>query len=166
MSLDWAFITAVATVVGVIGGLVSVVFLVYEIRRNAQAIEGATVQSLMSLEVQVFGATLANAEVYLRGNAGLAGLSEVEKLQYREMVSIVMSLTYSAYVQHQQGLIDDEVWEAYVNAYEARLSGPGFLECWRITEIGYPKSFRLVMDAAAVRVAAGGTPRHRTVAVG
>jgi hypothetical protein len=46
MTLDRTVITAIATILGVIGGLISVVFLILEVRRNAPAIEGATVQSL------------------------------------------------------------------------------------------------------------------------
>ena len=61
MDVDWTLVTAVATVLGVVGGLISVAFVVYEIRRNAQAIEGATVQSLMALEQQVFTVILNNA---------------------------------------------------------------------------------------------------------
>ena len=67
MDLDFSLITAVATVIGVIGGLISVIFLVYEIRRNALAIEGSTVQSLMSLEAQIFATILTHAALYLRG---------------------------------------------------------------------------------------------------
>ena len=142
MDLDFALITAVATVIGVIGGLISVAFLVYEIRRNAQAIEGTTVQSLMSLEAQVFNTVLNNAPIYLRGSAKAPDLTEVEALQFDVLAGGFMSLTYSAAVQHQQGLIDDEVWQAYRNAIGKRLSNPGFLESWRSIQSSYPKSFQ------------------------
>ena len=46
INMPWDAITGLASIVGVVGGLVSVTFLILEIRRNAQAIEGATVQSL------------------------------------------------------------------------------------------------------------------------
>jgi len=36
--MDWGQITAITSIIGVAGGLISVVFLVYEIRRNAQVI--------------------------------------------------------------------------------------------------------------------------------
>ena len=67
MGWQWDQITALASVVGVVGGLISVYFLVLEVRRNAQAIEGATVQSLMSFEKDVFYMLASNAGVYLRG---------------------------------------------------------------------------------------------------
>ena len=148
MNLDWTAITGIASVIGVIGGLVSVVFLILEIRRNAQAIEGATVQSLMSFEKDVFALVANNAVLYLKGSAGLAKLTAAEKLTYERIVSVQMSLTYSAYVQFQQQLIDDEVWDAYFNALNEYMKAPGFYESWKSFENHYPKSFRDMVNAA------------------
>ena len=145
--VDWTLITALATIIGVIGGLISVAFVVYEIRRNAQAIEGATVQSLMALEQQVFSVILQNAGVYLRGCTMVQDMTDIEKLEFTECVGMIMSMTYSAYVQHQQGLIDDEVWEAYLNAAQARLANPGFLATWQAIRTGNPNSFQIAVDA-------------------
>jgi hypothetical protein len=147
LGIDWTLITAVATVLGVFGGLISVVFVVYEIRRNAQAIEGATVQALMSLEQQVFSAILNNASVYLKGCAASPDLTETEAMAFSNCVGMVMSMTYSAYVQHQQSLIDDEVWEAYLAAARNRLAKPGFLAAWQGLQMGYPTSFRAALTA-------------------
>ena len=148
MNLDWTAITGIASVIGVIGGLVSVVFLILEIRRNAQAIEGATVQSLMSFEKDVFALVANNAVLYLKGSAGLAKLTTAEKLTFERIVGVQMSLTYSAYVQFQQQLIDDEVWDAYFNALKEYMKAPGFHESWKSFENHYPKSFRDMVNAA------------------
>ena len=142
MGWQWDQITALASVVGVVGGLISVYFLVLEVRRNAQAIEGATVQSLMSFEKDVFYMLASNAGVYLRGCENISMLSAEEKFQFERLVAAQMSLSYSAFVQHDQELIDDEVWEAYATALRRYLSKPGFLLAWTIFETGYPKSFR------------------------
>jgi hypothetical protein len=140
--MSWDVVTAVASVIGVIGGLISVIFLILEVRRNAQAIEGATVQSLMSFEKDVFALIANNAALYVKGSAGLSKLTAVERLSYDRIVSVQMSLTYSAYVQFQNKLIDDEVWEAYYNALNKYLKAPGFHQSWKGFENSYPKSFR------------------------
>lgn len=59
-SMNWEIIGAVSTVLGVIGGLVSVYFLIHEVRRNAQAIDGATVPLLMNFEQAVFSVAFQN----------------------------------------------------------------------------------------------------------
>lgn len=142
MSWQWDQITALSSVVGVVGGLISVYFLVLEVRRNALAIEGTTVQSLMSLEKDIFHMLANNAGVYLRGCEDISKLSAEEKFQFERLVAVQMSLFYSAFVQHGQGLIDDEVWDAYATAMRRYLSSPGFLLAWTTFETGYPKSFR------------------------
>jgi len=142
MEWDWTFITAISSVLGVVGGLISVVFLIFEVRHNAHAIEGATVQSLMTLEADVFGMVADNAELYLRGNAALDSLTPAERLRYDRIIGTQMSLYYSAWVQLQEGLMDDEVWEAYLNAIRDALSAPGAAEVWRGLASHYPKSFR------------------------
>ncbi len=147
MIWDWPVVTAIASVIGVLGGLISVVFLILEVRRNAQAIEGATVQSLMSFEKDVFALISNNAELYLKGADGLSKLTAAQKLKFNRIVGVQMSLTYSAYVQFQNQLIDDEVWDAYFNALQKYLEKPGFRESWKAFETSYPKSFRDMVNA-------------------
>jgi hypothetical protein len=77
--MPWDQITALATIIGVVGGLISVYFVVLEIRRSAQATEGATVQSLMSMEKDVFGLLAAHGKLYLRGCKDISKLTEVGK---------------------------------------------------------------------------------------
>ncbi len=146
MNWQWDQITSVATIIGVVGGLISVYFLVLEIRRNAQATEGATVQSLMSMEKDVFGLLANHAKLYLRGCDDVSKLTAVEKFQFERLVAVQMSLSYSAFVQYGQELIDEEVWEAYANALNKYLSAPGFRASWKTMELQYPKSFRDTVD--------------------
>jgi hypothetical protein len=142
MGWSWEQVTAIATILGVIGGLISVYFLVLEVRRNAQALEGATVQSLMNFEKDVFALVADNAALFLRGCADSEALSPEEKLRFTRIVGSLMSLYYSAYVQYVQELIDDEVWEAYANALRVNLAEPGFRTSWKAMEMRYPESFR------------------------
>jgi len=96
----------------------------------------------MSLEAQVFSVLAENAELFTESCAESRAFLAVEQFKFRELVSVVMSLTYSAYVQHQQGLIDDEVWQAYENGMFSRLRQPGFSAAWQTTKTSYPKSFQ------------------------
>jgi hypothetical protein len=149
MDWNWDAISAVSSVLGGLGVVISVIFLVYEVRRNAQAIEGATVQGLMSLEHSVFTTLADNAELFARGRRDRLGLSEEEMFRFDRLASSYMSLAYSAYVQHQEQLIDDETWDAYVSACRTYLVHPGFAESWDLFKVGYPKSFRDLIDRTA-----------------
>lgn len=139
---SWEQITAIATVLGVFGGLISVGFVVYEVRRNADAIEGATVQGLMSLEVQVFAILAAHADVYARGSADLTILEPKDRFLFDRLVGCKMSLLNSAFVQYEQKLIDEDVWHAYARSFQSDLEAPGFLSAWQMIELRYPEGFR------------------------
>lgn len=147
MSWSWDQVTAMTSIAGVIGGLISVYFLVHEVRRNAQALEGATVQSLMNFEKDVFALIANNAPLYLRGCEDVSGLSPAEVLSFDRIVGSYMSLFYSAHVQYGQQLIDEEVWEAYANALRSNLAKPGFQIRWKTMEMSYPETFRRMISA-------------------
>ena len=139
-------IASLATILGVLGGLISVYFVAHGISRNTNAIEGATVQSLMSFEYNVFSLVANNASLYLRGCEEITKLSKAERLSFDRIVGSQMSLSYSAFVQFGEHLIDDEVWEAYLNALKVNLRGPGFLVSWKAMEDRYPLSFRTMIE--------------------
>ncbi len=144
---DWAAIEAVASVLGVVGVVISIIFLVYEVRHNARAIEGSTVQSLMSLEREVFSLLAENADLMHKGGSDLTSLTEAEVYRYERAVGTYMSLIYSAYIQHKRELVEDEVWDAYVNALKRHMAASGFAATWGDIKVGYPASFQKEMSA-------------------
>jgi hypothetical protein len=146
MEWNWDAISAISSVLGGLGVVISVIFLVYEVRRNAQAIEGATVQNLMTLEHSVFTTLADNADLFARGRRDRATLSEEDMFRFDRLASSCMSLSYSAFIQHQEDLIDDETWDAYVNAVRSYMVHPGFAQSWDLFKVGYPKSFRTLID--------------------
>lgn len=141
-NIDWGAIEAMASVAGVVGVVISIIFLIYEVRHNARAIEGATVQSLMSLEREVFSLLADNADLMTRGGNRPETLTDAELYQYERAVGSYMSLIYSAFVQHERDLIEDEVWDAYINALARHFQAPGFARVWEQIKAGYPVSFQ------------------------
>ena len=150
MDWDWEAIEAISSVIGGVFVLVSIIFLVLEIRHNAKAIEGATVQSLMSLEREVFALLADHADLVTRGCESYSGLSTQEKYQFERVAGAQLSLTYSAHVQLSRDLMELEVWEAYLNALKRYTAKPGFVECWEVIKNNYPATFRTMVDKTAI----------------
>ncbi len=142
MDWNWAAIEAISAVVASVCVIISIIFLVLELRHNAKAIEGTTIQSLMSLEQEVFALLAANADLFTRGCQDVSVLSPAEQFQFERIIGAQLSLTYSAYVQHRRGLMDQEVWDAYLNAIKRYIASPGFVEIWETIKNNYPTSFR------------------------
>lgn len=126
--------------------VISIVFLIYEVRHNARAIEGATVQSLMSLEREVFSLLAENAELMTKCGWESAALSDAEIYRYERGVGTYMSLIYSAFIQHERDLVEDEVWDAYAAALDRHMQAPGFASTREQIKAGYPKSFQKEID--------------------
>lgn len=146
--MNWEVFSAVATIMGVFGGLVSVYFLIHEVRRNAQAIEGTTVQSLMIFEQAVYTLMIDNAATYLTGSADRDSLDEVERYKFDKLVQAWMSLNYSAFKQFEQGLIDPEVWDAFRQGLQDRMQSPGFSASWQTFRLRYPIGFQTMVASA------------------
>ena len=149
MNWDWVAIEAIASIIGGLGVIASIIFLIYEVRHNARAIEGATVQSLMSLEREVFSLLADNADLMTKGGTKYKSLTKVEVYKYERMVGSYMSLIYSAFVQNEGKLVDDDVWAAYLNALSRHMEAPGFFLAWDKIKDGYPESF---LNALAQRL--------------
>lgn len=143
--MNWEIIGAVSTVLGVLGGLVSLYFLVHEVRRNALAIEGSTVHSLMNFEHAVYAVLIDNAALFVKGSRDLDALAPDARFKFDMVVQSYMSLHYSAFKQHEQGLIDAEVWQAYANAMRNKLEKPGFAASWAGMRTHYPQSFQTLI---------------------
>lgn len=147
-SWGWDAIIALSSALGVVGGLLSLAFLIVEVRHTARATEGGTVQSLMDLEATVFRLLAENSTLYLKGSSDPSSLSEEEAFRYDKFISAQMSLYYSAYVQYQAGLIPEEMWQAYVATLHDYLKKPGFQLAWKATEAMYPEPFRRLTSIA------------------
>ena len=140
-NMDWAAIEAIASVAGVISVVISIIFLIYEVRHNARAIEGSTVQLLMSLEREVFRLLAENAELTNKGGWEFASLPEPECYKYERVVGTYMSSNNAAFIQHERDLVVAEVWDAYVNALKRQSQAPEFAGIWEQIKEGYRKSF-------------------------
>lgn len=146
MNIDWVMVEAIAAIAGVLGVIISVFFLVHEVRHNARAIEGATVQSLMTFEREVFQMLIENADLFRRGCEDHTSLSASERFQFDRLVGTQMSLMYSAYTQHERGLIDDDVWQAYLNAFTRYGVFPAYKTIWSNIRLGYPEEMHRAID--------------------
>jgi hypothetical protein len=96
----------------------------------------------MSLEREVFSLLADNAELMTRGGSDYEALSITDKYKYERVSGSYLSLLYSAFIQHERNLVDDEVWEAYINALKRHFKEYGFTTVWEEIKVGYPKSFQ------------------------
>ena len=131
-------IAAIATVV-------TLIYLAQQIRRSSKSVEGASAQAILELEIATFALKAQHANVYRRGCANILDLDDDERVIFEQVVSSEMSLFSSAYIQVQNGLMDDDAAfdRDWIRFY---LKQPGFQEMWSEIKIAYSSEFRQHLD--------------------
>jgi hypothetical protein len=133
--------------IAAIATIATLVYLARQIGQNAKSVQASSAQSLMHLEVSTFALVAQHAEVYQRGNTSVTDLNPVEEVVYEQLVSAVMSLMVSGFIQYQNGLIQD--FDTYLADWRnVHLKSPGFQAAWAKVRHGYPDDFRQCLDSA------------------
>ena len=134
-------------VVGVIGIVISLIYVGYELRQNTIATRAQGHQELVAITISGIDLQLSDqtlASVVDRGNADISSLSEAERSRFSLYIFRVLNMWELAYYQYRDGALNFEVWESW-NSWECeRVKLPGVREVWRSAELGagWGKSFR------------------------
>ena len=131
-------IAAIATVA-------TLLYLAQQIRRSSKSVEGSSVQAILELEITTYALKAQYANVYRRGCANILDLDDDERVIFEQVVSSEMSLFSSAYIQVQNGLMDDDAAfdRDWIRFY---LKQPGFQEMWSEIKIAYSSEFCQHLD--------------------
>ena len=131
-------IAAIATVA-------TLIYLAQQIRRNSKSTEGASAQAILELEVTTYALKAQYANVYRRGCANILDLDDDEKVVFEQVVSSEMSLFNSAFIQEQNGLMDNDASfdRDWIRFY---LKQSGFQVMWSEIKTAYPRDFCQHLD--------------------
>ena len=131
-------IAAIATVA-------TLLYLAQQIRRSSKSVEGSSVQAILELEITTYALKAQYANVYRRGCANILDLDDDERVIFEQVVSSEMSLFSSAYIQVQNGLMNDDAAfdRDWIRFY---LKQPGFQEMWSEIKIAYSSEFCQHLD--------------------
>ena len=131
--------------IAAIATIATLAYLAQQIRQNAKSVQGSTAQSLMHLEVSTFALIAQHADVYQRGSASITDLNPEEKVVFEQLVSAVMSLMVSGFIQVQNGLLPD--YDSYLADWKnVYLNESGFQSVWAKLRHGYPEDFCQCLD--------------------
>ena len=132
-------IAAIATVA-------TLAYLAIQIRQGTKATNGSTTLSLMHLEVSTFALIAQHASIYDRGRRSIDDLNSEELIVFEQLVSAVMSLMVSGFIQYQLGLMLS--YDEYLSDWKyTYLEEPGFQSMWTKIRHGYPIDFGECLDA-------------------
>jgi hypothetical protein len=123
------------------------VYLAQQIRQSAKSVAGSTAQSLLDLEVSTFALIAQHAGIYHRGCESIRDLDPEEKVVFEQLVSAVMTLMTSGFIQTQNNLLPN--YDTYLSEWKNDyLKKPGFQSIWGKIRHSYPSDFCQYLDEA------------------
>jgi len=146
--VDWNAVAAIAEALGAVGVIATVIYLAFQIRQNTKSIQGATEQTLMNAEMDLYGLWAQHASITRRGSENPGELDPDEREAYGHLVCAEMSQLYGAFVQYERNLIPESVWAAYLNSFRTNTKKPGFQQIWSEVQTNWPSEFNQCLAEA------------------
>jgi hypothetical protein len=137
----------VAEIASAFAVVLSLVYVGYELRQNTNAVLSDTQGSLLQLVhgVHAWLQSESFADIAVRGDEDYASLTPPERRQYDTYTRQLLDVWEHAYYNNRAGLMEDDLWEAWENAFES--IGHSWRPVWARDKKWYGKEFREYVDS-------------------
>ena len=131
--------------------LASVLFLAVQARLGIQMLKDAAQRNHMDKAQSVSRMIAENpqlADLWARGSKiGTAKLSDAEQVQFINFFTYVLRIWEELLLQHQRGLIDEEMWEANARILRDTKPMPGARDAWATRRHLFTEAFQHFYDS-------------------
>ena len=145
----------IAEIVGAIAVVISIVFLIIEIRANTSAQQLLATQQVLGISVQTnsdvalgFDEIGPTNEKYFQGEE----LTSSESVRFSYFWNSTFAAFWQVHFQYSQGYLNQEMFEAYERRIIATISLPRMLEFWDSNKFRYSDSFQTYIDGLAMEI--------------
>ena len=132
-SINWEALGAIANVLAAVGVIATLIYLSVQIRQNTKAVRSSSIQNLVQNFSTTAQAAVENEEIIpllLKGNAGLDGLTEVERARLHFWFIVTFRRFEGVYFQRDLGIVDADVIDGFERSHLAVLASKGAQEWW------------------------------------
>lgn len=136
--------------IGGIAVVVTLVFLIRQLRSNTISVRTATYQAAVDTMSNLAGALArdpAASELYARGSQDRASLSDLDRTRFDLLILSVVRAYENLHFQHRHGAIEDEEWEGWENRIRSHLLAPGVQRWWSEQRLAFNPVFRDFVEA-------------------
>ena len=134
---------------GAIAVVVSLVYLITQMRQNTLSIRSATYQSVVGTAAgcnQILTQNKELARIFRVGGENLSELDDDERLQFSFLCMQFFDIFENLYLQYLHGTIDTDYWLPRQRSYLALFSKPGFADRWAECRPNYTEKFGRLID--------------------
>jgi len=153
MNLD--AIGNIGEAVGAVAVVVSLVYLMIQLRQNTRTIRSATYQSIVATAAACNQTLTQNKElarVMRLGGRDPSQLDADEQVQFSFLGLQFFDIFENLYLQHAHGILEEDYWRSRCRSFFGLFDNPGFRDLWSKTKHNYSSRFREFVDGG------GGTP--------
>ena len=143
--MSWDAVSALAELLGAIGVIVSLGYLAQQVRHNTRSVRAASYQSWFASYDSFSNLLLGNADfdaLLQRSASNPEGLTPEERRRFLGVLRRGFRQFESLYYQYREGMIDRELFEAWVAIYSRSAQGPLFKEFWEADQSIFSAAFR------------------------
>ena len=126
--MNWSAVSAIAEVLGVLGLVITVLYLSRQVRDNTHSISRSTTHDALG-SIARFNEFVASdpelVDIFWRGTGEPDSLSDAEWRRFVSLASTLIRRFELLYLDHATGTLSDEVWEAQANNIRTWMVRPG-----------------------------------------
>lgn len=128
--MNWEAVGAIAELCGAIAVVVTLVYLALQVNQNTVAMKGTTIDAVTDriFQEQRWAADLA--EVFFKIESDPKSVTPPERIKYLSWISAGLRNRQNEFFQHQQGSLDDQIWDATIRTIPLFLSEPSARAWW------------------------------------
>ena len=130
--MNWDAIGAIGDLVGALAVVVSLAYVAAQIRQNTKAARQQGYHDLVTRrgEISELVRSKEVASMFYKCMAGEPN-DELDSQRFVSLMINFMSHFQDAYLQHESGIVEEDVWLAERQILAAVRSGPGFDDWWQ-----------------------------------
>lgn len=141
--------------VGAAAVVVSLVYLMIQLRQNTRSIRSATYQSVVETAAacnRTIAGDKSLARIMRLAASDASQLDEDERMQFTFLCIQFFDIFENLYLQHLHGTLDDDYWTSRRGSFSGLLASPGFSDRWKSARHSYSSRFREFVEAELASV--------------
>jgi hypothetical protein len=143
------FLTQIVSAAAIV---LSLVFVGYQLRESARATRAQIHQNIAAGWQSVGPLLTDNAAVFAEGisatEQSFAAMTNADKLTFMSTIFVFFKHYENMFVQHREGVIDSEDWDAWVTHIFMYWHMPGVQIWWRMRRETFAPSFRHFLESS------------------
>lgn len=143
--MNWDAVAAIGELLGAIGVIVSLGYLAQQVRHNTRSVRAAAYQSWFASYDSFSNMLLGDPEfdaLLHRAAAEPGSLTPDQRRRFLGVLRRGFRQFESLYYQYREGMIDRDLFEAWLSIYSRSAQGPLFREFWQADQAIFSAAFR------------------------